>query len=461
MDNVGLLPVTKDKTRVAEKDSFSVCEKADATSKGLGMVEEAGHEKKSLEKRTDCALPADEEGRPLLSKKQWELLYEALCGGLKRLNILEGSVRSGKTWISLVLWALWVSQMPKDGHYLMCAKTLDSLKRNCLSILEELAGKKYFSYSVHNKEAVLMGRKIYLESASDARAEQRIRGMTLYGVYCDEITLFPQDFFSMLLSRLSAAGAKLIGTTNPDSPEHWLKKRYLDRAEELDLYSAQFLIDDNIFLSKRFVENLKKEYTGVFYERFIRGAWVNAEGLVYPNFSEERHIVRGTVEHGGDYYISIDYGTLNPCSMGLWQVDWEKERAVRLREFYYDGRQERRQMTDEEYYRQLEILAGDLPVRQVVIDPSAASFIACIRRQGRFAVKKADNKVIDGIRLVFSYIAQDKLLFHESCRGCLSEFRSYVWDEEAQTDSVVKANDHAMDDVRYFCNTILRRRFRT
>jgi PBSX family phage terminase large subunit len=349
--------------------------------------------------------------------------------------------------------------MPRDGNYLMCAKTLDSLKRNCLDILSQIVGKRYFSYSLAKKEACLMGRKIYLEGASDARAEEKIRGMTLCGAYCDEITLFGQEFFAMLLSRLSYPGAKLIGTTNPDSPEHWLKKKYLDRADELDLYSQKFLIDDNEFLSADFVENLKKEYTGVFYDRFICGEWVNAEGLVYPNFSEERHVV-SEVELGGEYYISIDYGTLNPCSMGLWQLDRLRGVAVRLREFYYDGRKERRQMTDEEYYTQLEILAGDLPIRQVIIDPSAASFIACIKRRGRFAVKKADNKVLDGIRLVFSYLAQERLLFHESCRGCIAEFRSYVWDEEAQGDSVIKANDHAMDDVRYFCNTILRRIFR-
>lgn len=395
-----------------------------------------------------------------LSEKQCRFLLSSLCGGMGRLNILEGSVRSGKTFISLVLWALWISQMPRDGQYMMCGKTMESLKRNCLSLLEALAGSKYFTYSLSSKEARLFGRKIYLEGASDVRSEEKIRGMTLSGAYCDEITLFPQGFFAMLLSRLSKRGAKLIGTTNPDSPEHWLKKKYLDRKDELDLRVEKFLIDDNSFLSPDFVENLKKEYTGVFYERFICGAWVNAEGLVYPNFEPSRHIISEFPPDGGDYYISIDYGTLNPCSMGLWQVDWEKEQAIRLREFYYDGRRERRQMTDEEYYDALERLAGDLPIRQVIIDPSAASFIACIKRAGRFAVKKADNKVLDGIRLVFSYLAQGKLLFSDTCRGCISEFRSYVWDEEAEDDTVVKANDHAMDDVRYFCNTILRRRFR-
>ena len=380
---------------------------------------------------------------------------------LARINILEGSVRSGKTWISLVLWALWVAQMPKEGYYLMCARTLDSLKRNCLSVLEELVGSKRFVYSMYNKEGTLFGRKIYLEGAGDVRSEEKIRGMTLSGAYCDEITLFPQGFFAMLLSRLSVPGAKLIGTTNPDSPTHWLKTKYLEREHELNLLSRKFLIDDNTFLEPEFIRDLKKEYTGVFYERFIDGEWVNAEGLVYPCFCEEKHVIEANrFEACGEYYISVDYGTQNPCSMGLWAVDRATRKAVRLREFYYDGRRERRQMTDEEYYEQLEALADGLPVRQVVVDPSAASFIACIKRKGRFAVKKAENKVLDGIRLVASYLAAGNLFFDKSCGDSLREFRSYVWDEDAETDTVVKANDHAMDDIRYFCSTVLRREFR-
>lgn len=397
----------------------------------------------------------------MFSSKQWELLRCFFAGDLARINILEGSVRSGKTWISLVLWAFWVAQMPKDGCYLMCARTLDSLKRNCLSLLESLVGGQCFQYSMYNKEAILFGRKIYLEGAGDVTAEEKIRGITLHGAYCDEMSLLPQNFFSMLLSRLSVSGAKLIGTTNPDSPSHWLKTKYLDREAELDLLSRKFLIEDNGFLEPAFVENLKKEYSGVFYERFIEGEWVNAEGLVYSVFCEEKHVTDASqINYSGEYYISVDYGTLNPCSMGLWVVDRAKRKAIRLREFYYDGRKERRQMTDEEYYACLVALAGDLPIRQVVADPSAASFITCIRRHGRFAVKKANNQVLDGIRLTASYLAGGQLLIDKSCRDCIREFRSYVWDESAETDAVVKANDHAMDEIRYFCSTILKREFR-
>lgn len=229
----------------------------------------------------------------IYTPKQLNLMRLWQQNGLKRINLLEGSVRSGKTWISLVLWAFWVATSPKDGNYLMTAKTLTSLKRNCLDLLVSLVGEDNFTYSLSKKEGKLFGRLIYLEGVSDARAESKIRGMTLQGAYCDELTLFTEDFFSMLLSRLSETGAKLISTTNPDNPNHWLKKKYIEREDKLDMLVLKFLIDDNTFLDKSYVDNLKKEYVGVFYDRFIRGLWVSAEGVIYRAFADnpERYII--------------------------------------------------------------------------------------------------------------------------------------------------------------------------
>lgn len=218
------------------------------------------------------------------TEKQKQLLKIFKNGELKRINLLQGSVRSGKTWISLVLWGFWLLSMPKHKTYLMVGKTLTSLKRNCLDIIEELFGKKHVFYSLSQKEALILGRKVYLEGVNDARAESKIRGMTLQGAYCDEITLFTEDFFSMLLSRLSEKGAKLLGTTNPDHPKHWLKEKYIDRKDTLDMLVMDFFIDDNTKLSNEYVTELKKEYTGVFYDRFILGKWVVAEGAIYREY---------------------------------------------------------------------------------------------------------------------------------------------------------------------------------
>jgi len=393
-----------------------------------------------------------------LTEKQNLLMQIAKNDGLRRINILHGSVRSGKTWISLVLWCVWIRNMPPDGCYLMTAKTLSTLKRNCLDLLEELAGKNNFKYSISKKEGVLYGRRIYFEGVCDAEAESKIRGMTLQGAYCDEITLYTEEFFGMLLSRLSQAGAKLFGTTNPDNPNHWFKQKFIDRRAELDFLLMEFLIDDNTFLDKRYVEALKKEYTGVFYRRFILGEWCSAEGLVYPMFDPQKHIVEEVPKAKGtaEYYISIDYGTLNPCSMGLWQLD--DRCAVRIKESYYSGKKSKKLLTDEEYYTRLQSLAEGYKINCVIIDPSAASFIATIRRHGEFNVRKADNNVLNGIRIAGSLLQSERLLIHKCCTDAIREFGAYCWDENAAQDTVVKEFDHAMDDIRYFCTTVAGKR---
>ena len=222
----------------------------------------------------------------IYTNKQRELMRLWQRNELKRINLLEGSVSSGKTWISLVLWAFWVGTMPRDKLYLMCAKSITTLKRNCLMPLEELVGSKNFTYSTSAKEGKLFGRTILLEGANDARSESKIRGLSLQGTYCDELTQFPEDFFTMLLSRLRIPGAKLIATTNPDRPTHWLKTKYIDRKNELNFLDMKFLIDDNTTLDPDYIRDVKNEYTGVFYERFIKGNWVAAEGAIYKDFAD-------------------------------------------------------------------------------------------------------------------------------------------------------------------------------
>ena len=232
---------------------------------------------------------------------------------LRRINLLEGSVSSGKTWVSLVLWAFWVKTMPANGLFLMCAKSITTLKRNCLLLLQDLVGQSNFSFSTSSKEGVLFGRKIILEGANDIRSESKIRGLSLQGAYCDELTQFPKDFFAMLLSRLRLPGAKLIATTNPDTPRHWLKTDYIDRADELDFLDMKFLIDDNTTLPPEYVANIKREYVGVYYERFILGRWVIAEGLIYRDYANhpEKYLIADVnkwLADKGEKFSTISYG---------------------------------------------------------------------------------------------------------------------------------------------------------
>lgn len=387
----------------------------------------------------------------IYTPKQRALMRLWQTNSLHRINLLEGSVSSGKTWISLVLWAFWVKTMPLDGLYLMCAKSLTTLKRNCLILLQELVGEGNFTYSIPSKEGSLFGRKVILEGANDIRSESKIRGVTLQGAYCDELTQFPEDFFAMLLSRLRLPGAKLIATTNPDSPSHWLKTRYIDRQDELDFLDVQFLLDDNTTLPQDYVENIKLEYTGVFYDRFILGRWTLAEGIIYPEYAQA--IQTPPDETPSRYVLSIDYGTQNPFSAGLWALYgsiW-----YRVREYYYGGRDKGIQKTDAEYLQDLDKTFADIPGPiTTIIDPSAASFIALLRQSKRYKVRKADNAVLDGIRETATAMHKGIIKISPECKDWIREAQGYVWDESDSEDRPVKVNDHAMDDTRYFCRTM-------
>ena len=395
----------------------------------------------------------------LFTEKQKHIISMLKHGELKRLNILYGSVRSGKTWITLVVFALWVATMPKNAIYLMCAKTLTSLKRNCLDLLQSIIGEDNFQYSLSAKQGNLFGRKIVLEGANDARSETKIRGMTLAGAYVDEITLVEEDFFTMLLSRLSMPNAKLFGSTNPDSPHHWLKTKYLDREGEIDIYVEKYTIDDNTFLDRDYVENIKSEYTGVFYNRFILGEFVIAEGLVYSMFDESKHVVKEHLKGSNiQYIVSIDYGTVNPFSAGLYSFDGRK--AQREAEYYYDSRATNVRRDDETHYKEVCKLIGDRKIEFIIVDPSAASFIEVIKKYAQYIALPANNDVLDGIRVTTTFLNKGILKIHEDCENALNEFGLYSWDVESTEDAVVKEYDHAMDEIRYFCYTFLRQRLR-
>ena len=375
---------------------------------------------------------------------------------LKRINLLEGSVSSGKTWISLVLWAFWVKTMPDDGLYMMCAKSLTTLKRNCLLLLQELVGENNFTFSVPAKEGQLFGRKVLFEGANDARSEAKIRGLTLQGAYCDELTQFPQDFYTMLLSRLRRPGAKLFATTNPDSPSHWLKTNYIDRKDELDFLDVKFLLDDNTTLPADYVENIKREYTGIFYERFILGNWVLAEGLIYPMYRDAISPPPDDWESRAEQmYLSIDYGTLNAFAALLWAKIGGVSYAVDG--YYYSGRTEGATKTDEEYADEIDQRFGrfgnEWSKLRVIVDPSAASFIAELRRHKKYLVMQAKNAVLDGIRETASAMAQGKIKISPALKDWQREAEGYVWDDSSGEDRPVKVEDHYMDATRYYVKT--------
>ena len=374
----------------------------------------------------------------------------------------DGAIRSGKTLSMVTGFFLWSMTCFDGCCFGLCGRTIGALRRNIIGNLPAWLGDlvQIRDNRSENKLVVTDGtgrsNTYYLFGGQDESAYKVIQGITLAGVLLDEAALMPRSFVEQACARCSVSGSKLWFNCNPEGPEHWLYKVWIQKARQKNLLHLHFTMADNPGLDPAIRVRYEAMYTGVFYRRYILGQWCMAEGLVY-NFQPERHITKD-IPKNGRYYISVDYGTRNPFSAGLWCV--AEGRAVRIREFYHSGRDSGKMLTDEEYYRELERLAGALTVEYVVVDPSAASFIATIRAHGRFSVRKARNEVLGGIRLVGSMLREGCLQFAPACKDAIREFSLYRWEENGETDRVIKENDHAMDDIRYFCATVLGRKRR-
>lgn len=374
----------------------------------------------------------------------------------KRWNIKTGATRSGKTYLDYFMIPRRIRACTNDGLILLLGNTKGTLERNILDPMRAIWGNLVGTIGSDNK-VNLFGRQCYALGADKVNQVAKIQGAGFQYVYGDEITTWHQDVFQMLKSRLDKPNSCFDGTCNPGNPNHWFKGFLESRA---DIYQQAYVIDDNPFLSPLFVEALKREYAGtVYYDRFILGKWALAEGLVYPMFNKDKHIVKDFPwDDDGEYYVSIDYGTINPTSMGLWRI--YDGVAYRVKEYYFDSRREKRQKTDEEYYQDLCEFVGDKEIAALIIDPSAASFITLIRRHGRFSVRKANNDVLDGIRTTSTFLNAGQIKIHESCTDSIREYGAYRWDEKSTDDRVLKENDHSMDETRYFVMTVLRRKLR-
>ena len=373
--------------------------------------------------------------------------------------ICDGAIRSGKTLSMVTGFFLW-SMAHFDGCcFGLCGRTVGALRRNILFYLDAWLGQAFQIRESRSEDKLVVtgpeGKRntYYLFGGQDESAYKLIQGVTLAGVLLDEAALMPRSFVEQACARCSVPGSKLWFNCNPEGPEHWLYKEWILKAREKKLLHLHFTMEDNPALDPQIRLRYASLYTGAFYRRYILGQWCMAEGLVY-DFQPDKHIAK-EIPTTGRYYISVDYGTRNPFSAGIWCVSQGK--AVRLREFYHSGRESGRMLTDEEYHDALVKLAGGLPVETVVVDPSAASFIATIRRHGVFSVRKARNDVLAGIHLVSGLMQKEVLQFAPQCKDTIREFSLYRWEENGQTDRVIKENDHAMDDIRYFCATVLHR----
>lgn len=391
----------------------------------------------------------------LLTPKQSEFVRCAT----HRWNFKGGATRSGKTYLDFK-WMIPLrirERIGQDGLTVVLGATKSTIERNVLEPMRNLYGDALVGNISSDNTVMLFGERCYALGAERVTQVSKIRGASIKYCYGDEVADWSEDVFALLKSRLDKPYSCFDGTYNPAYPGHWLKQ-FLD--SDADIFSQSYSIDDNPFLPREFVDNLKREYAGtVFYDRYILGKWVRAEGLIYPFFDESCRtdaVIRPHMR-GWEFYVSCDYGTMNPCAMQLWAVnDWEQQ-AIMLREYYYSGRESRNaQLTDSEYYNALVELVGDYPIEAVVIDPSAASFIAEIRYRGQFNVRKANNDVLEGIRRTAALLKSHKMLISNNCQDTIREFGLYSWDDKSGSDKPIKEDDHAMDAMRYMAYTILR-----
>lgn len=382
-----------------------------------------------------------------MSPKQLQSVKE--CN--KRINFWVGAVRAGKSFGANWAFIKMCHEAP-EGSLVLVGRTNDTLKRNVIDEILSYPGINAHYYP-GKRELQIEGRRVYCIGANDERAEAKIRGPTFSGAYVDEATLIPESFFKMLLSRLSRDGSKLLATTNPDSPYHWVKKEFIDRSEELDLKVFNFRMSDNPSLTQAYIEALKKEYRGLWYKRFILGEWCLAEGSVYDFFDEGIHVIPEAPSYAKYYIASVDYGTTNPCAFVL--IGFNDDYPTKLwvqKEYYFDSRETGYQKTDAEYADDFFEFISDYPVKGVYIDPSAASFKVELNRRSKLAVWDAKNDVLNGIRTVSLRLATGDLKICKSCKNLIKEFQSYVWDSkktEKGQDQPLKAFDHGLDALRY------------
>ena len=381
--------------------------------------------------------------------------------------IADGAIRSGKTIamsLSFVIWAMFSFSGQNFG---MCGKTIGSFRRNVLFWLKLMLKARGYKVEDHRADNLVIIRRkgienyFYIFGGKDERSQDLIQGITLAGLFCDEVALMPESFVNQATGRCSVDGSKYWFNCNPDGPYHWFKVNWIDKKKEKNLLYLHFTMNDNLSLSERIKERYRSMYSGVFYQRYILGLWCVAEGIIYDMFDAAKNCfdtVKDLINDEDSRYVSCDYGTQNAMVFLLWEKSY-RGKWYCTKEYYYSGRDKEKQKTDCEYADDLQQFLGDKKVRQIIVDPSAASFITELRKRG-FNVRKAKNDVEDGIRVVGSALNLELIYFQNSCKETLKEFASYTWDTKAGErgeDKPIKQHDHCMDAVRYFVYTILRK----
>ena len=379
--------------------------------------------------------------------------------------ICDGSIRSGKTVSEGISFFIWAFNNFEEQNFGLCGKTINSFRRNVWTWSKSILKTRGYQISEsrdENKITIIYKGKanyFYVFGGRDERSQDLIQGITLAGVLFDEVALMPESFVNQATGRCSVTGSKYWFNCNPDNPSHWFKKNWIDKAKDKKLLYLHFTMDDNLSLSEDIKERYKNLYVGVFFKRFILGLWVVAEGAIYDMFDEQENVythLDKPISKYPDPVVAIDYGTTNPLAALLCIED--EDRFLIHDEYYFNSREEGYQKTDEQYLNDINDWLiknlGTNPYPQLIVDPSAASFIVAARMRG-YRVKEADNTVLDGIRQVSSMLSRRLLKINKRCKNLIREILGYVWDDNTKTDKEkpLKMNDHAVDAMRYWVKT--------
>lgn len=397
----------------------------------------------------------------MISPKQRKILafpysdYDAI--------ICDGAVRSGKTSIMTVAFVDWAMREFDGQRFGICGKTVDSATKNIIVPHISMSyAKERYTLRWRRSDKLLEVKRgtttnwFEVFGGKDESSFMLIQGRTLAGVLLDEVALMPESFVNQALARCSVDGARLWFSCNPQSPSHWFHTDWIERHRERNALYLHFAMTDNPALSEKTLERYQSMYSGVFYDRYIRGLWVAADGLIYDMFDTEAHVITTPPEIEGKYYVSSDFGIQNATTFLLWRKAKGSDTWVCLKEFYYSGKEERRQKTVKKLVDDLEKMLGGITPASVIVDPSAAALIAELRERG-FKARSANNDVLNGISDVASLLTENRLLFCDCCKMTIQEFGEYIWDEKKQQhgeDAPVKEHDHCMDAVRYFVKTM-------
>lgn len=380
--------------------------------------------------------------------------------------IADGAVRSGKTSVMALSFVLWAMGSFDQCAFAMCGKSVGAVQRN---IVTPLLGVKYirdnFAIKYNRAEHVIVVRRghrenrFYLFGGKDESSAALIQGITLAGVLLDEVALMPRSFVEQALARCSVQGSKLWFNCNPEGPGHWFRQEWILQAGKHNALHLHFLMEDNPSLTDAIRQRYESMYSGVFYERYILGRWVMSEGLIYDMWDNTANTYTDeqappSLHFDGVRTIACDYGTTNPT---VYLDIYDYDGTIYIdREYRWDSRAEHRQKTDEDYADDLVAFMDDNPCA-VIVDPSAASFIAALRRRGIYVIP-ADNDVLDGIRKTSTLIQRRKLLIHaQQCAPAIGEIGTYLWDDKSckiGVDKPLKEHDHAPDAIRYYVNSL-------